>query len=78
MASSKFMMFKPLILLGACTFSHYTFVFVACSLPPHNNFCNITLPFLIAFLHHPQRFVKKHKDEANIELTMKILHTRGR
>lgn len=38
MASSKFVMFKPLILLNTCTFSHYTFSFVACSLPPHNIF----------------------------------------
>jgi hypothetical protein len=78
MVSSKFVMFKPLILLSACTFSDYTLVFVACSLPPHNNFCNITLHFLIAFLDHPQTFVKKHKDDANIELMMRILHTRGR
>jgi hypothetical protein len=53
MASSKCVMFKPPILLGTCTFSHYTFAFVARSVAPHNNFCNITLHFLIAFLYHP-------------------------
>jgi hypothetical protein len=78
MASSKFLMFKPPIFLGTCTFSHYTFAFVACSMPPHNNFCNITLHFLIAFLDLPQTIVKKHKDDANIELTMRISHTKGR
>ncbi len=77
-ASSKCVMFKPPILLGTCTFSHYTFAFVAASLAPRNIFCNITLHFLIAFLDHPQTIMKKHKDDANIELTMKILHTRGR